>query len=211
MLKLNDIAKKCNEWILHKGPDADLLMYLNEGRGFVSIKTYDEFCELARILNADYQYHCSTPPCDYPGFAYAILVAHPEAFLTQGDEDRGACVAEKFHRWMEAFAGLHSKTDYSKDHNKALKEFLGNNLDCDYLRTQEQYETLVNTLCSKYQYQCESSLSIQMMNIRSSFKGNEVKSTFTLQWTDWCLKYKQQKESNGEVTAPPLDRPSMGL
>lgn len=82
--KIEIAADEFDNWMKNsKHPDftdnKHLWCYLYEAKGFRYIKTYEEFCELSRLVQRK-DYKTSSPPCTSIDFARAILYADSDSF-----------------------------------------------------------------------------------------------------------------------------------
>ena len=129
-----------------------LLEFLNSAGGFRYIKTYEEFCELSKLLQ-EKGYQTKNPPCQPVDFAQEIEQAGPKSFgnsrpvMPEGVSNELA--AMKFNAWMKDYVESHKRSGTYSDHNKALLEFLNIAKGFRYIKTYEEFCELSKLLQEK--------------------------------------------------------------
>ena len=131
-----------------------LVAFLSYSTGFHYVKTFEELCELA-VLVQRHGYKTKNPPCTSTQFGQAIEAAErghlysfdygdtkpvfPEGYLL-------IKAAEQFHFWMK------KKIGYDVDNNQELVEFLYNGIGFRYIKTFEEFCHLAEFVQKKYSY-----------------------------------------------------------
>ncbi len=130
-----------------------LVSFLSADHGFKYVKTFDDLCQLAELLETTYEFNTKNPPCSQLDFAMAIERADPESFgdvkPTMPDVTALALAAEHFDKWMNNYKESHRKSGDYDDHNKALVSFLSADHGFKYVKTFDDLCQLAESLQAK--------------------------------------------------------------
>ncbi|TNF69972.1 MAG: hypothetical protein EP298_01225 [Gammaproteobacteria bacterium] len=109
-----------------------LVDFLKKDRGFKYIRSFEELCQVAKMLNISYQYKTTNPPCDEVNYAREVLSAHPYHYGSKikphiSEDIRIKLVADDFDQWMKENILLNfAESSYANDHNLALIGYIKN-------------------------------------------------------------------------------------